>query len=471
MLNLALLLPLAATPLQAWRPVESAERLAAEFEPRLEALEQPGQVLRPSSGGLERQQWQEPVVEVPCTDPRGMGEVHELLTEPGGLVFIAAEHGLYVSHALAEATDRIEFIGAQLEPFERLPVHSLAADIDRDGRRRLFAICGDALLVIDPSFYWGAAWTADELPGEGVPRAVRIRDGVLGLLTSEGTYQLALGVHERPAAPRVVLETDSFKYGVPVDVALMSPNGWDALRHRLDMHHVWLESAEVLEGAALRLEPPRPGSHALDLVAVDDLLVRSEPTRLEFAVAYPSSLPKGLGLVLMLGVPLACFGVLVLIARRYLAGPKRALPRLLLGTAAIAVVGLQVLAGLFPQAKGWPFVGFSMYTGVWREGDLVFRESLGGIAPEGWSFDMRPFAPGGAIDNPRQVLNPLIEDGEPAAKAWARAAMAERPQLRLGGLQARARRTRLLSSGPVEIAPLILSHAAWGDELVGEDSK
>ena len=397
-----------------------------------------------------------------------MGEVYELLAEPGGLVFIAAEHGLYVSHALAEATDRIELIGTQLEPFDGLAVRSLAADIDRDGRRRLFTVCGDALLVIDPSFFWGAAWTADELPGEGVPRAVRIRDGVLGLLTSEGTYQLALGAHERPQAPQVSLGATEFKYGVPLDVELGRPANWASVRHRLDTHHVWLESAQELSDGALHLETPRPGKHALDLVVVDDLLIRSEPARVEFAVSYPSSLPKGFDLLLMLGVPLTCFGVWVLIGRRYLSGTARALSRLVLGTAAIAIVGLQVLSGLFPQAKGWPFVGFSMYTGVWSEGDLVFRESLGGIAPEGWTFDMRPFAPGGAIDNPRQVLNPLIEDGEAAAKAWARAAIAERPEMRLGGVQARARRTRLLSSGPVEIAPLILSHANWGDELLTE---
>lgn len=390
-----------------------------------------------------------------------------MVTEPGGLTFIAAERGLFVSHPLAEASDPVRLQGKELGAYAGRTVRSLDFDLDPEDRRRIWLACDGDLLVMEPSFFWGMRVATPKGPdGRDLEvNAVRVSGDFLRVHTRAGVFERRLVDTHRPAAPVLANKEPNTPLRLASDQAIKLAIVGTNLRYRLNRHHVWIEA--VADDAGLLTIPAQnPGVHSLDIISVGPDLLHSEPLRVELSVDYPRRLPGGWWGALLLFVPLCCLLAVMGVVRGYVTGQaahSRSYGRAFLSAVAIAIVGLQVLAGLFPHARGWPFVGFSMYAQARQPGDIMYQASMGVLSPRGHAADIPPALPGVAVDGEFQILWPLIDGGEEAARDWAANFMAHTPGAKILGVQARARRRRLLNSGNVEIAPLVLSHAFWGE--------
>jgi len=116
------------------------------------------------------------------------------------------------------------------------------------------------------------------------------------------------------------------------------------------------------------------------------------------------------------------------------------------------------VAGIVPHGRGWPFMGFNMYTRSYARDEIVYREQLIVLHADGSELAVRPESAGFVVDEPWEVLRPLIDGGEPALRAYLETWLRRFPDPEARGLQLQARRSRLTPTGPVAIAPLVLAH-------------
>lgn len=380
------------------------------------------------------------------------GELRALAADPAGLTFVAAEHGLFVLAPDVDVLDRVSLV----EGAPRGPPTSVVVD----ERRRVWIASASGIGSVEPSHFWGRT-----LPFEA-PGPYSIAEAPSGgLLVRAGARTLRY-VPDRGPAPTIVSVTVDGRpvargervtatYGEPFELrASGTAAGGASFRYRIDGHHVWRELAD---GVAVRT--PNPGAHRLEVVALDRDLNRSAPFAVALQVPYPWYYGKRFVVAALLAAALATFAWFLLRGR---AAGRLAPGRALLSTGLFLIVALQVLAGLVPHAKGWPFVGFSMYTGRFDEGDYVYDSELTAVAADGQARRVPPRWLGAIVDDPWQVLGAVIDGGEPAARAAA-ARYAERvPGVRLRALQVRAERTKLTAAGPVRVAPLVLVHVPLG---------
>ena len=60
-------------------------------------------------------------------------------------------------------------------------------------------------------------------------------------------------------------------------------------------------------------------------------------------------------------------------------GPRlRAVAKGLMGAFLVAAVGLQILAGILEHGRSYPFIGFSMYSEVYRKDHLIYTPEFYG---------------------------------------------------------------------------------------------
>jgi hypothetical protein len=397
-------------------------------------------------------------LELACTDPAGTGEIHDMSRDPAGLVFVAAERGLFVLDADVDALDAVRLR-------EGAP-SGTPTSVFVDARRRVWIATDKELGAIDPSFYWGRTITRED----GLPATLPYRvsgDSSGGLLVEAGGDAWRY-TPDRAAMPSLLdVEVDgrpwqdgsvvAKEYGEALRiVARASATGGATFRYRIDGNHVWRAlTSESIEGL-------QPGSHALDLVALDRDLNRSAPARIQLMVAYPHYYEKAFVVrAAVLVVALAIVAALWLAHRRYRG--REAWSRGLVSTALALAIGGQLFAGFVPHAKGWPFIGFSMYTNTYREDAIIYDGKLVGIEPDGSARKLSVYALGGAFDDRWDALWAIINGGDLAASQWMSAFNAIHPSDPIAGLQVRADRRRLTSSGPVVIAPLILSSYVAAD--------
>jgi hypothetical protein len=388
-------------------------------------------------------------LELGCTSAQGPGRVLDLALDPAGLVFVAAEHGLHVVGPFVDALDPV----ARLDEAPR----GAPTSVFVDDERRLWLATGNSIGVLDVSFFWGRTLAKDDLPGPGPYRVARGPDGRVLLSAGERTSAYVERADDAPRVTQVLVDGVLTPAGARLERAtgseiVVTPTGaargGATFRYRFDRHHVW----RALEpGAALH--PPNPGAHVLEVIALDQALRRSPPWELRLAVAYPLRFDQRFvvsGVVLGAALVLVAF----LLTARGRAGPWRAL----VSTALVVVLGLQVLAGLEPHAKGWPFVGFGMYTRSFAQDEIVFQEQLVVLLEGGQELPVRAESSGVKIDEIWQVARPLIDGGAPAMAAFLADWRARFPHIETRGLQVQARRARLTRAGPVPIAPLVLAH-------------
>jgi hypothetical protein len=447
---------LAALPLAAQSPFEPAQTPPADGFRHLRIEESPGSILEASGARLVRTRAAR-TSEIGCTDPAGPGEISDLALDPAGNTFVAAERGLFL---LGLDVDALDPVGLG----EGAP-RGRPTSVFVDAERRVWIGTEEAFGVVEPSFFWGRTIGA----GDGLDRAgpYRVAAGARGeivLETSGGLLRYRPDAEPGPALATLALDdrpcpagaTFHLAYGSPPRLAATgSANGGATFRWRVDRHHIWRSLAEDRVDPALA-----PGSHVLEVVAIDRDLDRSLARSVTLDVAAPRGYdPRILaGGGALLALALAGIGILRAVRR----GGRRAWLRGALGGAiATALLG-QIVAGLVPHAKAWPFVGFSMYTETHAEGGITYDEGLVGIDAHGNRRWIDELSLGMDSDNRWQVLGSILAGGASVASGWLERYNRIHPEAPLKGLQVTARRRRLTRDGPVPIAPLVFGSYGMG---------
>ncbi len=399
-----------------------------------------------------------------------MGWVWDLAPDPSGLTYVAAERGVFV--VAPGVTTVAEVVRQEGAP------SGAPRSVAMDGRRRLWIATEKGVGVIDVNLGWGLCLPPSELPGpgpfrlrtEGEDLVVQGASGEkrwsgLGDPAAEGAFDwLEVRVNGTPldraaaAPPSLELALGD----VPIIQASASTGAagpgaagkgaratkWIA-RYRVNGHH-WLRSLDDDEA----LCDLAPGRHRLEIFGYDGLLRRSRPWAVELLVRAPFYYRKSflVGAVGVLGA-----GILLLFTLR---ARRRGTPpaRVLASSAILGTICLQVAAGIWPHAKGWPFVGYSMYsepfdpTGYVHEALLHFQDDRGRL------HSRSAYSMGLAIDNPWQVLHPLIYDNGPAVDRMWSIMPTLFPGKRITSFQVVSERTKLTTKGPAQVPHLVLAH-------------
>jgi len=386
-----------------------------------------------------------------CTDRGGPGTIRDLATDPAGLTLVAADRDLFVVSPQVDSIDPVPSVGAALG--------GRLTSVHVDARRRVWVAAEEGLGVFHSTFGFEAVFGAtDGLPSRGPYRVGPGPEGAIAVGTSSGVFLYRPDRGPPPDLPRVSVAgkprasggTYGLAFGEPLRLERAAGTEHPSL-FRVDGHHVWRRLGNATEVGGLS-----PGRHGIEVVAVDRDLRMSEPWRLSLDVAVPVRFSKRF--VLAVGA-LVAGGVFLafLFGARVRERAVVAWGRAAVSTALLLCVGLQVLAGLVPHAKGWPFVGFSMYTEVYRENDVVYRTGIVGLGPDGSRRAISPYALGYTFDDPWQVYRPLLVGGDEPNRAFVEAYNARYPADPIFGVHVEAERRRLTAAGPVRVAPLVLN--------------
>lgn len=451
LLRAALWFPLLAAPLRA---EESPWSAAAEGFPgraRIAVVERLGSELVADGDRLLRRR-NGGEAALACTDPAGTGTIRDLALDPAGLVFVAAERGLFVVSAEVDAIDPVKLEGGAPEGLPR--------SVFVDAQRRLWIATEEAIGVVDPSFGWGRTMSREDgLPGGPPYRLAGAPDGTLIVETASGVHRYRPDQGPAPVVTGLEVDGEAWEegrtvtgeYGRTIFVAAQGrAQGGATFRKRLDRHHIW---------RALGVEPIEdipPGAHALEVIAIDRDLRRSKPATIPIVYDLPPQYEKAF--VVPLGALLAALvtGFFAWRARRA-GGGWEAWIRAPVSAAIAIAIGVQILAGLVPHAKGWPFIGFSMYTNTYGENWIIYDGGVFGIEPGGTTRKLEYHGVVAFADDRWQVIGPIIDGGPGFSREWVERYNALHPEEKIVGLQARADRRRLTPEGAVEIAPLVFS--------------
>ncbi len=384
-----------------------------------------------------------------CTDAAGHGAPLALARDPAGLVFVATERGLFVTSPEVDVVHPVE----RLDGAPRGAPNSVFVD----ARRRVWLATGDAFGCLDPSFYFGR--TID-VPAPGPYTIQSLEPQAVVLSTGNGLWRYRFDRGPAPRVARLLLDGQPLEPGAELTIehgdalALTAAPAGEAevvFRYRVDQHHVW-RALDGPVGADVE-----PGEHLLEVVAEDRDLRLSEPVALRLVVDYPFYYRKAFVVSVagaLLLVLFACFQL----AGRDVRPASRRLVRSAVSTVLVLVIALQVLAGVVPHGRGWPFIGYSMYTTSLDVGHVAYNGILVGLTRNGRPRDIPLGALGVAADNRWQVLGPLIRGGALVNAAAVEKYNGDRPTWPpIVRLQVWAERTLLSEDGPLPIAQLILS--------------
>lgn len=382
---------------------------------------------------------------------RPSGRIRQFESDPHGGTFVAAENGLFLVHPSVDTIDRIELRdGAP----QGSPV-----GIVLDDARRLWIATDRAFGVVNTGFFYGRSGDYPGVPGPPYTGLRRHPDGGLEVLTARASFRYVPDQGAPPEVGDIATDGDPWDgetltgtWPISMDVAAAAAGaGGATLRWVIDGHHNW----RPFSGDGHRIDGLNPGDRTIDIVAIDRDLRRSRPVTLRLRCSYPwwlrpEALVGGSGAFAAL-----VLGALMILARRNGGGRPR-YARALMSTIILTWLVLQLAAGLFPHARGWPFCGFSMYTGKSHENDIGGPVTMAVATAQGEerSADLRRF--GFVFDTRWQVIRPFL-NGDPAFRRH----MLDLYNGAKDGEQVRAirvvqYRTRLTGAGKIPVAPLVM---------------
>jgi len=375
------------------------------------------------------------------------GAWHELAVLPWGTVVVACDRGLFVGDAEHPVLDPADLRDGGPPG----GVRSVAAD----ARGRVWWCSEREFGVLDMRLRFGRVFAAaDGLPSAPYDRLALAADGRVLLATAAGTFVY------RPDAGPVPAIANWRSLDVPLAGASIGDFGWllDSearelavlLRVRRRHHHL------LLPVRADTFDSLRPGLHQLEVHGFDRDLRRVGVG--EFLYDVPA-----LRVVdwRWLAATAGAFGLAAFAWgwRRAKGRPLRArLAHVTLRFALLLVVVLQLTAAVVGVGRTWPFVGFTMYTETWREGDVLFRPRITGVRADGERVPLHEHEVGVHQDGYWQMLAEVAFGGDDAARAFfAKVKTAQLPGTPpFVGFDLADGRIRLTSEGPVDVAPTVL---------------
>lgn len=437
-------------------PADSAfERIGgpeAFPRPALRVAEAGGSALVARGDRLVRLGRGKPVVLRP-TAPTGA--LRALAADPAGATWIAADAGIFLTSPEVGLLDPLE-LRRGAPPGRPVGLHV-------DGRRRLWIATDEAFGVVDAGTLEGRTFTAaDGLPAPPY-RGLAAADGWLLLLADGGTFRYQPDAGPRPTVAVVSANGRPWSPGLPVSfeypeslTLTMSGSAAGGPEFRVLPSERGRFRLGSLESSTAVLERIDPGRRVVQVVAVDRDLNVSEPVAVPVDVGWPFYFRPSFVIPLGLGLAAAVLGALLLAARRFGDSGRPAYGRAALSAFLLPMLGMQLLAGLVPHARGWPFVGFAMYSKVSREGRVVGNRVLETIERDGSSVSISTWE--SFVAYPTQVYHPLLTRGDAAARGfveaynqWRGEGSGREP---IAGLRIRVYRRQLTADGPVELAPM-----------------
>lgn len=385
------------------------------------------------------------------------GACRAFTRHPHGTVFVACERGLFVCDR-----DHLVLDGADLRdgvpPGAPVGVHCDAAG-------RVWLCTERAFGVVDARFGFGRTFGAADgvPPGPYLGVTATAGEGSAGLVlqTAMGAfaYRPDLGPPPRlvgdvmPATTRrqIPLRQVTASSDGTVPIALRAAASGGATLRQRNVHHHLLRP---IDGALTGL---RPGRHTVEVHAVDRDLRRTVVARYRVHVPLPTRFDPRTLLPLAFGAVLLVFGLALWSARA--TGWRRVIVAGV-RTALVAVVGLQLLAATLGYGRSWPFVGFSMYTENWHEGDVLHRARIYALTAEGEWLRREPHAIGVIQDGYWQVLGEVVHgDDARRDELWHLVERSrQRDDPRFVGYVLADGRIRLTRNGPVYAAPTVMVH-------------
>ena len=353
---------------------------------------------------------------VPTATGEPTGAIHCLERDPAGATYVGAAEGLFI-------------IGDDASMLERVTLPEGAPpgaprELRIDAQRRLWIRTDTAFGCVD-LLRERATTLADAdgyRPDTGPPPRITA-------VTVNGK-PLAAGAPVRVTYPgTITLEFEGSGRGTLHFAILSDWSGRHGTRKQRD--------------GTFRTTRLDPGSLTLAAVAIDQDLNESEPVLIPVEVAWPKLMDPA-------RVRFAALAIVAILLGIFWKAGWRA------GVSGVLVVclGGQLLAAVIPHARGWPFVGFGMYTVLTHEDDVVGAQVLELIAEDGSTR---------RIDMYREIGH---YPGQIAHHVTYRRDVARRVAARLGGagVQLRVLRYRLTEDGPVPLTPRIKARYVGQDD-------
>lgn len=383
---------------------------------------------------------------------RPTGKIRQFERDPHGGTFVAAEHGIFLVHPSVDTIDRVDLGDGAPE--------GSPMGIVLDDARRLWIATDRAFGVVNTGFFYGRS---GDYPGVPPPPYTGLRrhpEGGLEVLTATGAFRYVPDQGAPPVVGDVTIDGEVWSRGTTVRRTWPVAIGVDAtgratggatLRWVTDGHHNWRalpDGGRVIDGL-------NPGNRTIELVALDRDLRRSKPVVVPVRCAYATWLrPK-----VLLGSVGALAGLLVwvfLMHARRAGGGRARYARALVSVGLLMFIVLQIAAGVFPHARGWPFCGFSMYTGKSYENQIGGPVTMAIATPTGEVVEanLRRFQL--VFDTKWQVIRPFLNGDEAFRQTLVNTYNAAPGGPKARALRVVQYRTRLTRNGKVPVAPLVM---------------
>jgi hypothetical protein len=387
-----------------------------------------------------------------CTVESGTGVVHAWSRTPAGNVFVAAEHGLFVIGPECDVLDPVPLWGGSPEG---VPVGVVA-----DGEHRLWLATRSAFGAVDGIQFFGRSFGhADGLPPPPYRGLQADPSGELLLSTDHGSFRYRPGEGPDPELHVLGVDGQTFEPGKRFamqdgDVELETTaraSGGASLRWRDSRNAFW----QPLDGEPLTIRGLDPGAHEIVVVAFDRDLRVSPPATILLDVPYPRAFQIRRLIPLAAMLAMLVFAAFAGHAAWTRADRTRWL-RSLASAGLVLVLAAQLAAALIPHARGWPFVGFGMYTESVGGFPLSSRQVLYGVKAGGERFPIEIHGAGLGLFELARRLVPAIRGGDEDRQALLDELNQRYYDGRLPAFEIRIERYRLTPRGPMRVAPIHL---------------
>lgn len=319
-----------------------------------------------------------------CSLP-STGLIHDLCADPAGATYVAADEGIFLASPDTDCMMQVPLRNGA-PPGRPLSIHL-------DKKRRLWIATDESFGVVHAGLYSGRTFdSSDGLPGEGPYAVSAENDGALLLRCSDDIYEywpdeeiktsaFEIVVNEKPCKPGQVL---TIPFGRQLNLSFTDESATNKV-FRVARHERYRYRVRSEDSHTAILGDFAPGNFEVACLAMDqDLNVSAQRNilvQVQWPKMYQPSVVLSIGTVVLI---LVVAGFTIVAYRQGLT--RQVFARSMISAFLVIVLGLQLVAGLANHARGWPFVGWGMYTVTAQEGYISSDLVVEGIRPNGTTF-------------------------------------------------------------------------------------